>query len=300
MRAVVALVVRRVSRASRLSQQHRAGSALALLLALVFGSAQVAAHDFWIMPARFQSPAGSTLALALRVGEDLRGEPVTRQARRVERFIIRGPDGERPVGGKEGQDPAGLASLPTPGLYIVGYRSLPSSVTLTASKFEQYLAEEGLEAIIEQRKKMGRSHTPGVEIYSRCAKALVRADAPIGQASAPDASMTGYDRPLDFRLELIPETNPYDTSIATQRVRLLYDGRPLQDTLVVAVPQHARVPKQSARTDADGRVVLTLTPGVWLVKAVHMVQAPPGVVAEWESLWASLTFERPAAPIARR
>ena len=34
----------------------------------------------------------------------------------------------------------------------------------------------------------------------------------------------------------------------------------------------------------------------WLVKAVHMVQAPAGTDADWESLWASLTFEIPKRP----
>jgi len=34
-------------------------------------------------------------------------------------------------------------------------------------------------------------------------------------------------------------------------------------------------------------------PGVWLVKVVHMVPAPKDTGADWESLWASLTFEIP-------
>ncbi len=50
--------------------------------------------------------------------------------------------------------------------------------------------------------------------------------------------------------------------------------------------------KLAARTDNDGRVRFRLRPGgMWLVKAVHMVQAPAGTNAEWESLWATLTFE---------
>jgi hypothetical protein len=31
--------------------------------------------------------------------------------------------------------------------------------------------------------------------------------------------------------------------------------------------------------------------GVWLVKAVHMIPAKPGTNADWESYWASLTFD---------
>jgi hypothetical protein len=30
---------------------------------------------------------------------------------------------------------------------------------------------------------------------------------------------------------------------------------------------------------------------MWLIKAVHMVEAPAGANAEWASYWASLTFE---------
>ena len=50
--------------------------------------------------------------------------------------------------------------------------------------------------------------------------------------------------------------------------------------------------KISARTDDDGRVRLRLdSPGMWLIKAVHVIPAPAGMNAEWESFWASLTFE---------
>jgi hypothetical protein len=30
---------------------------------------------------------------------------------------------------------------------------------------------------------------------------------------------------------------------------------------------------------------------MWMIKAVHMVPAPAGTGADWESVWASLTFE---------
>jgi hypothetical protein len=40
--------------------------------------------------------------------------------------------------------------------------------------------------------------------------------------------------------------------------------------------------------------------GMWLVKAVHMIEAPAGSGAQWASFWASLTFElsRPVVPHA--
>lgn len=55
-------------------------------------------------------------------------------------------------------------------------------------------------------------------------------------------------------------------------VRILFQGRPLEGVLDLAA----------------GRT--------WLVKAVHMLPAPAGSGADWESLWASLTFEIPETP----
>ncbi len=56
---------------------------------------------------------------------------------------------------------------------MIGYRSRPTSLEQDAAKFENYLREEGLERIIDQRKQAGRSNMPGLEIFSRCAKAIV-------------------------------------------------------------------------------------------------------------------------------
>ena len=49
---------------------------------------------------------------------------------------------------------------------------------------------------------------------------------------------------------------------------------------------------EAGLVEFDGRVRFRLQPGgMWLVKTVHMVRAPGGSNAEWESIWASLTFE---------
>jgi len=47
-----------------------------------------------------------------------------------------------------------------------------------------------------------------------------------------------------------------------------------------------------ARSDQNGRATFAIDEaGPWLVKAVHMVPAAAGSNADWESFWASLTFE---------
>src|SRR5262249_35276115 len=203
--------------------------------------------------------------------------------RKIERFVLAGPAGESSIPGLPGTDPAGFARIERPGLAIIAYRSRRTAIELEAEKFEKYLVDEGLERISKTRAERGETQKPGKEVYSRCAKSLVLA------GSEP---ATGFDRPVGLTLELVPEklvSKPGELP-----VRLLYDSRPLEGALVVAINRDESNKKISARTGRDGRARLLLPRfGVWLVKAVHMVEAPKETGADWESLWASLTFEIP-------
>jgi uncharacterized GH25 family protein len=258
---------------------------LALLL-LVFSAPAVRGHDFWIEPSAFTPAPGQRVAVRLRVGEHFRGDPVPRYPERIERFADVGPSGEAPVPGVPNSDPAGFAAFGTPGLHLLVYDSDHASVELEGEKFEEYLKLEGLEAVSALRAKRGQTGDPVKEIYSRCAKSLVA----VGGGAGP-----GYDRSLGLALELVPEANPYTLKGGGELpVRLYYGGKPLKGALVMALQKDRPEPKLSARSDAQGRVQLRLDrPGVWLVKAVHMVPAGKETGADWESFWASLTFEVP-------
>jgi len=251
--------------------------------AALLAAAPALAHDFWIEPSSFRPQTPAQVRVALRVGQDFRGDPVPRDDRRILRFVLVGPAGEAPIPGLPGTDPAGFARVDRPGLYVIGYRSGRTPITLDAEKFEKYLADEGLERVVRARSERGEGEKPGREVYSRCAKSLLLAGE--GPARSPDIA-------LGFTLELVPEKNlerPGDLP-----VRLLYEGKSLEGALVVAMSRDEPERKLSARTDRNGRVVLRLTrSGVWLVKAVHMVPAPKETEADWESLWASLTFQIP-------
>ena len=198
--------------------------------------------------------------------------------------------GERPIGGAAGADPAGTIALRRAGAALAVYRSRPSPVRLDAEAFESYLREEGLERVIAARAAAGESAEAGVEIFSRNAKALLVAT---GGEPARDARV--WQRPVGLDLELVPETDPRrPAGEGALVVRLLFRGAPLAGALVKAFPRDGNERRLSARTDAQGRARLPLAePGIWLLSAVHMVDAPAASGARWESLWSSLTFERP-------
>ncbi|HSK79223.1 MAG TPA: DUF4198 domain-containing protein, partial [Thermoanaerobaculia bacterium] len=262
------------------------------LLILLLASSALEAHDLWIEPGAFTPAPGQRVAVRLRLGQGFRGDPVPRDPKLLERFAALGAQGgETAIQGVPNTEPAGFASFASPGLQVLVYDSRREPVELDAPKFEEYLQEEGLEKVISLRKERGQSAAPGREVFSRCAKALVA-------VGGKEARGRGFDQVAGLPLELVPEKNPYTLAGGGEiPVRLLYQGKPLADVLVVAFQKGRADQAVSALTDRKGRVTLRFDrPGAWLVKAVHMIPAPKDTGVDWESFWASLTFEIPAAP----
>ena len=262
----------------------RAFTALAVAGALL--TAPLLAHDFWIEPSSFRPAAGSQLAVSLRVGEHFRGDPVPRVDPKIVKFVLSSAAGETPIGGLPAVDPAGLIRVVSPGLAVIGYRSQRTAITLEADKFEKYLADEGLDGVLEARRTRGEQGKPGNEVYSRCAKSLIAVDG---------TGKSGFDRALGFTAEIVAESNPVALHAGeAMRVRVLHEGAPVAGALVKAIALDDPDNTLSARSGKDGRAAFRLArKGVWLVKTVHMVPAPKETGADWESLWASLTFEIP-------
>lgn len=254
-------------------------------LILPLAASSLAAHDMWIEPVPAQPKPGAVIALRLRVGQQLLGDPLARSAQLIKEFVVEDSTGRRLVVVREGSNPAGLALITQPA--VVLYASNPSRVEQPPAKFDAYLSEEGLEAIAAERARRGESHTTAREHFSRCAKALI----PIDGATA--------DRAMGCTLELVAEADA--ATAANLPLRLIYNGKPLAGALVVAINRADPMHPHRQRTGRDGRVRFALPAnGLWLIKAVHMVRAQPGVGVDdvdWASYWASLTFEHqpPAA-----
>jgi uncharacterized GH25 family protein len=266
---------------------NRLSSILTLVTCLIANVA--GAHDFWIEPATFRPKPGAMVPVKLYVGQDFKGDSVIYLPELFERYVTVEPDGEKKIAGVPGDDPAGRFTAGKPGVTIVAYRGTVTDVSFdTRKEFEKYLDWEGLErvrALPDYARLTGK--TPIRENYSRCAKSLVAVGTIDPKAPA--------DRVLGLTLELVAERNPYALARGQPLpVRLLYKGKPLPEALVIAFSKDEPLKKIKVRTDRDGRATLKLDrSGTWLVTSVHMFPAPKGSRAQWESLWASLTFEFP-------
>lgn len=261
--------------------------ALAWTLALMtLAGTPLAAHDVWLEPSDYR-PSGSQVAVRVLVGENFIGDGVPRDSARMLRFAAIGPDGEQPLEGIDGVDPAGFFRPAAPGAHELLYVSEPRPIRLSASKFEAYLAEEGLDHVARARRESDSGSEPVTELYSRCAKAIVVVGTDAGGAGAP--------RGCPLELVVVAGLEPAAGS-GPRRVtfELLRAGRPLEGGLVRALVSGSPAGALEARSDSAGRVTFTLdTGGPWLVKAVHMEPAKAALEADWESWWASLTFALP-------
>ena len=253
---------------------------LALLILISCVAPSGAAHDLWLEPSTFRPAKGEKVSIRFMVGDDFQGEPVPRNDPRIERFVIREAGGERPVIGAHGDDPAGNVG-DVNGRAIVAYRNRPMRHgNMTPAKFEAYLREEGLEHVIAARERKAAQRTPGREIYSRSAKLYL----------SGEGNTARFDETFGFRFELTPQTDPQ--AAGPLRIRVTFEGNPLRDILVTAIHRQSGQ-SLTGRSDEQGLVTLqSVRRGVWLVKAVHMFEAPEGSGADWESVWATLTFER--------
>jgi uncharacterized GH25 family protein len=145
---------------------------------------------------------------------------------------------------------------------------------------------EGLERVIDLRTRRGERDKPGRERFSRYAKALLT-----GTRTSPAVT-----QPIGLGLEIVPDDDP-TLRAGLFRARVLYAGAPLAGVLVVAMFRSDPSVRMATRSDGQGAFSFNLPrAGVWLIKSTHMVSASFFSDADWESLWASLTFESPEAP----
>jgi uncharacterized GH25 family protein len=155
-------------------------------------------------------------------------------------------------------------------MIAVGYRSKPARVYLTAEAFARFLREEGFAQI---------EPLAHAETFTRFAKSVL-----VSESDAPANVDFGW------RFEIVPESAV--NGARPLRVRVVLEGKPLAGALVTAIHRDDPRARIALRTDRAGVATLPLQKsGVWLVKTVALI-SPRAGKNEWETLWASLTFER--------
>jgi uncharacterized GH25 family protein len=254
--------------------------------------ATAGAHELWLSPSSYAPAMGTPISISANVGTGFRGDPKPYAAPRALRWELRTSrvTDLKPLAAHGDLVWARFAP-PDLGGCLLDYESGFTDLELPGADFERYLATEGLDAPLAARHRAHQEALPGRERYARCAKTWI---------AGGDSSRAV--KPVGLTLEVVP-LGSLERS-GRLPVRVLFHGRPLSGALVRAwkqpvgagaVPRDAAVrdsvpPVFAARTDRSGLVSIDVSPGEWLVGAVHMLPSEDKREADWQSWWASLTF----------
>ncbi len=254
----------------------------------------VSAHDLWLVPARFVVAPGAKVAVAMNTGDTFPASESAVKPERIERAAVITADGSTSLTTFRGAGKSTLADVTAPqsaGGAIVEVVLEPIATKQPRASFDEFVRHEGLDAVAAQLARTSQRRAEEHRTYAKYAKTLLRVGDGAGAASL-------YSRPLGHRLEVVPEVDPYALASGEPLpVRLLFDGEPLANARIVVGSVDARTATQSnlpgVRTDAQGRARLQpgRAGGVHYVHALHMTPAVGRTDVEWESFWATLTFE---------
>ncbi|MFN0101072.1 MAG: DUF4198 domain-containing protein [Bryobacteraceae bacterium] len=259
----------------------------AIGMLLFAGAVPAFSHDLYIMPEKFVASPGTELLVVFQNGDEFpEGSSSIKPDRlRNTKLVSKGGTVAFEKITAEAKRTTAMVRLPAAGLAMLVAQTLPNFIELEPEQFRSYLEHENLTNALQWREAHGETRKPGRERYSKYVKSLILA----GKPDAYFRERTG------LTIEIIPEIDPYSLRPgATLPVQVLFRGAPAVD---VAVESAWLVNGKSemlvvGRTDANGRVTIPVkAAGPHRLHAIVMERCAEPKIADWESFWASLTFE---------
>jgi uncharacterized GH25 family protein len=261
-----------------------------LIAALCFNAFAAQSHEFWLSMKDYQVEPGEQIVGRLRVGSNMKGDPMLYLPEMFKRFDILEPGGRRQVKGRAGDDPAVNVPAGSDGLAVVVYESEIARVEFDDwGKFVHYVELKAFPGMPDAHLARGLPQTGFSESYRRFVKALVGV-----------GSGAGADRPLGMYIEIVALANPYTDDLSGGLpLRVFLKGKPragVQLEMYDTAPNGA-TSSVKYTTDANGVAVVRVKPGhEYLADNVVLEALPndnPANGSVWYSAWASMTFRVP-------
>ncbi len=249
--------------------------------------ANASAHDLYIMPEHFVLAGPGPLTVALHNGDAFPESEAGAPLARLRDGILRSAQGTIPIDTwtADGKRTIAKVAVTHSGNLLIGVHTVPNFIEMKSGAAASYLREEGLNNALEWRDKHGETTKPSREQYTKYSKALLLSGAP----------NEIYKQPLGYLIEIVPEKNPYTLKPGDNLpVQVLYRGKPAPDLQLEAAWAGAsgKTVQPVGRTDANGRISVPLkAAGKYRLHTIKMERCRNPQIADWESFWASLTFE---------
>ena len=255
---------------------------IALSLILLVSNA-ASAHYTFVMPEKFRVSQGETVKIGFHSADGFPDSSAI--GKRFQETALYTISGRTAITGlaEDGKRLVASVTVPASGHIVATVMNASAMENMKAESFTKYLQEEGLTNIVDDRAKAGESDKPARERYTMYAKSILLAGAPNND----------YKRTIGLPIEIIPEKDPYAMKAGESLpVRVLFKGVPAKNLEMMATSTAMTPVKANSigRTDADGRINVPVTAGLWRLHTILMERSSQPD-ADWESHWATLTFE---------
>jgi uncharacterized GH25 family protein len=177
------------------------------------------------------------------------------------------------------------------GTYVIGVSTHPRVITMSPDDFMAYLRHDGVLDTLKVFKKENKL----AEVQERYSK-HIRSIVQVGNKRTPD-----HKTKLGYPVEIIPDQNPYELRFGHKMsFQVLFKGKPAANQPVRASYEGfhghdasgGHINSYDLRTDADGRASFLLNnKALWYISLIHMEEKPDDPDVDYESNWATLTFE---------
>lgn len=274
--------------------RHRAAVVALAAAALIAGAGLLEAHDFWLVPNAFHVAEGGTMEVHGQTSSKFpTSESAVTPDRLTEARVIGGGEDVRITDVSTSGASLRLRHRPrSAGQRLVAVSIAPRSVRASGRDFKRYIELEGNVALAARYEREGLlPKTDSItRRYAKYAKTFVE----VGRGGPRI-----FSRAVNHPLEFVPSSDPAMLTVGdTLTLRLLYQGRPLGEMTAHAGIGGAdgELHPVTLSSDRDGIVRVPLTAaGLWNVRTLHVVPAPAGSGADWESHFATVVFSVSAA-----
>lgn len=252
------------------------------------------AHEFWLYPQKFFYTIRETANIRFQAGENFTGKNWVGNKDKVQELLHYTPTGNIiDLSSRLSANKGDSLQLPLQeeGTHMIIFHSTNSFINLEAQKFNSYLKEDGLDKTILYRKAHNEEQINGKEYYQRSAKTIIQVSGLLTDECT---------KPTRLPLDIIPEENPHSIPVLNSsesakkvKFRVLFNGEPLNNALI-KIWYHSsktQVNMDTARTNKKGWMITERHSGPFLVSCVHMERNDKDKEADWQSYWASLSFE---------
>ena len=272
----------------------RLGRIGAIAAALALGvSSGLLAHDFWLVPMRFDSAPGSTLEVHGQTGSRF---PTSQSAVAVERVaearLLGSRDEERVTNMSIAGQSLVLKQAPrAAGQRVVAVVLQPTSRRVAAAGLKRYIGLEGAPELAELLDRQGAF--AGFDSATMKAQKFAKAIVEVGQGG-PRA----FSRTAGHGLEIVPLSDPGAVHPGGQlSFRLLFRGVPVAGAYLRAgtAPDSASTGSSAAKpdtvlvTNGDGVATLPVVEGLWNVRSLHAAPLQSNRT-EWDVFFGTLVF----------